>query len=132
MNTLLALQMTSGIIKFILTVLIGGYGLAVLRSEADPGVKAAALALCTACVLLLDWIPRAGPYWWMGSLATRSVGALLAFAAGWHWLIDEVGETPWEYLWPAGLYVGGFGTQMVLSTILLHWGRKQAKPRTPR
>lgn len=67
----------------------------------DSGAKAAALALCTGCVLVIDLLPNSdGPHGTLAALVTRVAGALLALGAGWHWISSETDGAQWLYMWP--------------------------------
>ena len=74
--------------------------------EADPGAKAAALAVCAGCVLVIDLLPKIdGLYGDLAGIITRAASAILALGAGWNWLSKETDGAQLVYLWPVVLFI---------------------------
>ena len=65
------------------------------------GVKAATCALAAATLLIVGLLPeRAGLYGVAATFVVRLGGAILAFLAGWNWILHETDGQPFPFLLP--------------------------------
>lgn len=106
--------------KFALFVLILAVGLAVHLAELDHGPKAASLALLTASILCVDWMPNGSGRlnFIIGSTSSRVASVTLALGTGWHWLASETNDIEWFNLLIIIILTGSMSLGVLTGIIL--------------